>query len=175
MKHSICYLKGTLCRILNYSAEHPKIPGNYSMDSYLLRIEKKNAIFSGSKQIPQWNIMLSQENMQIFTKVPDFAVHFSRVLWFCPPRLNFKTCQYPTQKGKFLKSIETVAEKCFVKEVFLEILQNSLENTCGRVSILIRLQAWGPATFLKSILWQRCFPVKFAKFLRTPFLTEPHR
>ena len=27
-------------------------------------------------------------------------------------------------------------------------------------------------TLLKKILWHRCFPVNFAKFLRTPFLTE---
>ena len=29
-----------------------------------------------------------------------------------------------------------------------------------------------PATLLKKILWLRYFPVNFAKFLRTPFLTE---
>ena len=29
-----------------------------------------------------------------------------------------------------------------------------------------------PATLLKKRLWHRCFPVKFAKFLRTLFLTE---
>ena len=29
-----------------------------------------------------------------------------------------------------------------------------------------------PATLLKKTLWHRCFPVNFAKFLRTPFLTE---
>ena len=29
-----------------------------------------------------------------------------------------------------------------------------------------------PATFLKKRLWHSCFPVNFAKFLRTPFLTE---
>ena len=39
------------------------------------------------------------------------------------------------------------------KKVFLETSQNSQENTCTRVSFLIKL------------LWQRCFPV-----LRTPFL-----
>ena len=27
-----------------------------------------------------------------------------------------------------------------------------------------------PATLLKQRLWHRCFPMKFAKFLRTPFL-----
>ena len=32
--------------------------------------------------------------------------------------------------------------KCSVKKVFLEILQNSQENICGRVSFLIKLQAY---------------------------------
>ena len=35
---------------------------------------------------------------------------------------------------------EAVAQMCSVKKVFLEILQNSQENTCG-VSFLIKLQA----------------------------------
>ena len=29
-----------------------------------------------------------------------------------------------------------------------------------------------PATLIEKRLWHRCFPVNFAKFLRTPFLTE---
>ena len=48
--------------------------------------------------------------------------------------------------------------------------QNSQENACTRVSFLIKLQA--SPTLLKKSLWYRCFPVNFAKFLRTPFLTE---
>ena len=36
-------------------------------------------------------------------------------------------------------------------------------NTCARDSFL---------TLLKESLWHSCFPVNFAKFLRTPFLTE---
>ena len=49
------------------------------------------------------------------------------------------------------------------KKVFLEISQNSRENTCTRVSFFIKLQVSG--------LWHRCFPVNFVKFLRT-FFTE---
>ena len=30
-----------------------------------------------------------------------------------------------------------------------------------------------PATLLKKRLWYRCFPVNFAKFLRTPFYSTP--
>ena len=54
--------------------------------------------------------------------------------------------------------------------VFSEISQNSQENTCARVSFLIKLQA--ACIFIKKRLWHRCFPVSFAKLLRTPFLTE---
>ena len=57
------------------------------------------------------------------------------------------------------------------KKVFLEISQNSQENTCARVSLLIKLQALGlrPATLLEKRLWHSCFPVNFMKFLITPF------
>ena len=54
---------------------------------------------------------------------------------------------------------------CPMKEVFLKISQNSQENTCARVSFLIKL-----LDLLKNRLWHSCFPVDFAKFLRTPFL-----
>ena len=58
--------------------------------------------------------------------------------------------------------------RCSVKKMFLGISQNSQENTCARVSILIKLQACN--FILKYRLWHRCFPVNFVKFLRTPFL-----
>ena len=53
---------------------------------------------------------------------------------------------------------------CFIK-VSSEIPKNSQENTYARVSFLIKLQ-----TFVKNILWHRCFPANLAKFLRTAFL-----
>ena len=43
----------------------------------------------------------------------------------------------------------------------------SQANTCVGVSFLIRLQA---CNFNKKRLQDSCFPVKFAKFLRMPFL-----
>ena len=49
-------------------------------------------------------------------------------------------------------------------------VQNPQENTCGRVSFLMKLQACSPATLFKKILWHRCFPVDFAKFLRISLL-----
>ena len=38
---------------------------------------------------------------------------------------------------------EAVVQRCSVVKIFLEISQNSLENTCARVSFLIKLQALG--------------------------------
>ena len=40
-----------------------------------------------------------------------------------------------------LVKIETVAQTCSVKKVFLKISQNLQKNTCARVSFLINLQA----------------------------------
>ena len=44
---------------------------------------------------------------------------------------------------------EAVVQGCSVKKVFLEISQNSLENTCGRVSFLIKFQASGLQLYWK--------------------------
>ena len=39
------------------------------------------------------------------------------------------------------KHLEAVGRNCFVKKVFLAVLQNSQENTCARASFSIKLQA----------------------------------
>ena len=64
-------------------------------------------------------------------------------------------------------SAEALAQRCSLKKAFLEISQNLQENTCARVSFLIKLQA--SAILLKTRLWHRCFPVNFTKFLITTF------
>ena len=67
---------------------------------------------------------------------------------------------------------EAVIRRCSIKKVFLGILQNSQKNICVRVSFLINFQAWylfWRTSLLKKRLWHRCFPVNFAKFLRTAF------
>ena len=67
------------------------------------------------------------------------------------------------------ESTEAVVWRCFVKKEFLEISQNWQENNCARVSFLIKLHAC-QQLYYKMRLWRRCFPVNFAKFLRTLFL-----
>ena len=44
---------------------------------------------------------------------------------------------------------EAVVERCSVKKMFLEISQNSQENTCIRGSFFIKLQASGLQIYLK--------------------------
>ena len=59
--------------------------------------------------------------------------------------------------------------------MYVEILQNSQENTCARASFFNKVAGLRLATLLKRRLWQRCVPVNFAKFLRTPFLQDTAR
>ena len=56
---------------------------------------------------------------------------------------------------------EAVVQGCSVKKLFLEISQNSQETPVPEAA---------RATLLKKRLWHKCFPVNFAKFLRTPLV-----
>ena len=60
---------------------------------------------------------------------------------------------------------------CSVITVFLEILQNSQENTYARVSFLIKLQAWGLQLFKKETPAQ-VFSCEFCEISRNTFFTE---
>ena len=69
----------------------------------------------------------------------------------------------------WLKYTEAVTQRCSVKKLLLEILQNSRENTCARVSFLIKLQA-ALQLYQKRDSGTGVFPMNFAKFLRHLFL-----
>ena len=56
--------------------------------------------------------------------------------------------------------------------MFLEISQNSQENTCARASFLIMLHASACNFIKKRGSDTGAFPANCAKFLRTPFLRE---
>ena len=60
-------------------------------------------------------------------------------------------------------------QRSSLKKVFLKISQNSLENTCARVSFLIRLQSSGLQLIKKEALAQ-VFSCEFCKILRTRLL-----
>ena len=69
------------------------------------------------------------------------------------------------------RKLGAAVQRCSIKKLFVEISQNSQENTCARASFLLKLQA-RPATLLKKRRWCRCFPVDFVKFRTKPFYTE---
>ena len=74
--------------------------------------------------------------------------------------------QNPRKKGKKEKkklALEAIFRGYSIKKVFLKISQNSLENTCARLSFL--LIGLRPATLLKWRLWHRCFG--FTEHLQT--------
>ena len=59
--------------------------------------------------------------------------------------------------------MKKVVLKNFTKLTGKHLRQSLLFNKVAGVS---------PATLLKKRLWHRFFPANFAKFLKTPFLTE---
>ena len=64
-----------------------------------------------------------------------FALHYIKSgMELISPKKNF---QYNT------RGTEVILRRCSIKKVFLEISQNSQENTCARVSFLIKLHASG--------------------------------
>ena len=63
-----------------------------------------------------------------------------------------------------LKGQKQPPEVFFKKKVFLEISQNSKENTCARVSFFNKVA--GPATLSKKRLWHRCFPLSFVTYFK---------
>ena len=65
-------------------------------------------------------------------------------------------------------NLEAVTQKCSVRKVFFEILQYSQ----GKYPCQSLFYNKAAGLLLNERHWHRCFPVNFAKFLRTPFLIE---
>ena len=100
-----------------------------------------------------------------------FFVHFAGCFEFVVQDYTPEHINIPRKKDKILKSIETVAQRCSVKEVFLEISQNFLENTSARASILIKLQAWWPETcnFIKKDTQAQVLSCKICEISKNTF------
>ena len=79
---------------------------------------------------------------------------------------------------------EAVVLRCSVKKVFLEILQNSQENTCARDSFLIKLQAWAcnfikkeslaACNFIKKESLAQVFSCEFYEISKNTFFYRTH-
>ena len=60
----------------------------------------------------------------------------------------------------------------FAKFTGKHLCQSLFLNKVAGLRSLLQKNLWHPATLLKKRLWHRCFPVNFAKLLRTPFFIE---
>ena len=75
-------------------------------------------------------------------------------------------------KRQILKEHRNSCPKMFCKK---DVLRNFIKLTRKELCQSLyfnEVEALRPVTLLKKRLWHRCFLVNFAKFLRTPFLTE---
>ena len=61
-------------------------------------------------------------------------------------------------------------QRCSVRKGLLRNLAKFTVKHLFQSLFLNKVADLRPVTLSKKILWNRCFPVNFAKFLRTPFL-----
>ena len=73
---------------------------------------------------------------------------------------------------KYIKSSRSSHRKCSVKKGALRNFAKFTGKQLCQSLFFNKVAGLRPATLLKKRLWHRCFPVNFAKFLRTPFLVE---
>ena len=66
---------------------------------------------------------------------------------------------------------EAATRGVLCKKVFQGILENSQENTCARVSFLLKLKAW-PATLLTKKTLVQVFSCQFCEISNSTFFTE---
>ena len=86
-------------------------------------------------------------------KLPEVFISMKHGEWF---PLFFSGEKHASRRSS---CPEVLCKKCF-----LEISQNSQENTCARV-FFYKAADLTPTTLLKKRLWHRCSPVNFAKFV----------
>ena len=104
--------------------------------------------------------------------------------FFCEDGKVFLKLGHSDKHFKYNIRKKGSAEKNF-RHLLLQNLENSILNieTVARRGknftvkhlcqcLFFNKVAGRPGTFLKKRSWHRCFPVNFAKALRTPFLTE---
>ena len=99
-----------------------------------------------------------------------FFSYFHGFCLYCSIKTNCNYClSVPLLCSMLLKSGNSIEHenKYFLRHNFGRCLSDVKNLNFFRILVdgCIRL-----ATFLEKRLWHRCFPVNFAKFLRTPFL-----
>ena len=119
---------------LLFTIKFPGIFGTHLMD--LRRM--KNLVDLGATHVispgffhSRFNIMWMKHN----------SCSFIVLLWSCLAKVVLFMCIEKYIGPPAWDVPEAAFRRCSVKQLLLVILQNSLENTCARVSFLIKLQA----------------------------------
>ena len=90
-----------------------------------------------------------------------FAQILINLLFFC------KICRTLFLRASF--NAEAVARRCSIKKLFLEISQNLQENSCSRVSFLMKLQTEEVCNFVKKETLAQVFSCEFFKISKNTF------
>ena len=107
----------------------------------------------------------------------DYNSSFKELLRKDKTKIN-KNVLIECQKQKSICILKDLIDrsshrKCSVRKgVFLEISQNSRENTCVSVSILIKFQA-SVCNFIKKDTLTQVFSSEFCEISKNTFFTEP--
>ena len=88
-------------------------------------------------------------------------------------RLGSKYASDKYASGSLFPYAESVIWGCSIyrKGALRDFTKFTGKYLCQRI-FFNEVACLRPATSLKMSLWHRCFPVNFAKFLRTPFFTK---
>ena len=76
-------------------------------------------------------------------------------------------CSYPRRNKLRFRSSH---QRCSVRKAVLRNFTKFTGKHLCQSLFFNKVAGLRPATLLKLRLWHRCFPVNFAKFLRTPIL-----
>ena len=81
--------------------------------------------------------------------------------------IQIHKCFYtPNESYRFS---EAVVQRCSVKKMFFKISQNSQENACARVFLLIK---WQAQAFIKKETLAQVFSCEFCEILKNTFFIE---
>ena len=86
-------------------------------------------------------LFLQKVSSQMFQWILNMPLNLLQLFNIAKVNKNMKVLDDSFPQNTFEQLPEVVDQTYSVKKVFLEILQNSQENTCARVSFLIKLQA----------------------------------
>ena len=98
-----------------------------------------------------------------------FGNHLNRICCKASQKLHAlsRFVKYISDEKRMFRSSY---QKCSIKKGVLRNFAKFTGKYLCQSLFFNKIAGLGPATLLKKRLWHRCFPVNFAKFLRTPFL-----